>query len=119
VASPPAPVEHHDGEPTPTGAPLVVQLHANSDVWVEASADGERKAYRLLMPGEDLRLDAHSQIQLLVGDASAVSYTINGMPARSLGGSGVVREVSISPADYTSLLAPPIPDSLTSGNTGW
>jgi cytoskeleton protein RodZ len=103
-----APPEPHEGDAaaTPT-APLVVELHANGEVWIEASVDGERKAYRLLMAGEDLRLDAQNEIKLLVGDASAVSYTINGMPARSLGGPGVVREISISPADYTSLLAPP------------
>jgi len=108
-ATPPtARPESHDGDPAPTPtAPLVVQLHANSEVWIEATADGERKAYRLLMPGEDLRLDAQNEIKLLVGDAGAVSYTINGMPARPLGGAGVVRAISISPTDYTSLLAPP------------
>ena len=109
-ATPPTvPPEPHEAEPaaTPT-APLVVQLHANSEVWIEASADGERKAYRLLMAGEDLRLDGRTEIRLLVGDAGAVSYTINGMPARSLGGAGVVRAISISPTDYTSLLAPPL-----------
>jgi cytoskeleton protein RodZ len=104
----PAPPEPREGETAATPpVPLVVQLHANAEVWIEASADGERKAYRLLMAGEDLRLDAQTEIKLLVGDASAVSYTINGMPARSLGGAGVVREISISPADYASLLAPP------------
>src|SRR6185503_17786772 len=48
-ATPPgSPAEPHDGEPAATtNAPLVVQLHANNEVWIEADADGERKAYQL------------------------------------------------------------------------
>jgi cytoskeleton protein RodZ len=87
-------------------APLVVQLHANDESWIEATADEERKVYRLVMPGEDLRLDARNQIRLLVGDAGAVSYTINGEPAPPLGGPGVVREIVITPDNYQSLITP-------------
>jgi cytoskeleton protein RodZ len=110
-ATPPsAPVKPSDADatattPAPT-VPLVVQLHANGEVWIEATADGERKAYRLFEEGEDLRLDAQKEIRLLVGDAAAVNYTINGEPGRPLGGAGTVREISVSPDTYKSLTAP-------------
>jgi cytoskeletal protein RodZ len=85
-------------------APLVVSLHATGDVWLDATADGERRAYRLYTAGEDLSLDARKQISLRVGDASAVSYTINGASGRALGGPGIVRDLVITPDDYTAFV---------------
>ena len=86
-------------------APLVIKLHASSDVWVEAKADGEQRIYRLVTAGEDLTVDARREIVLRIGDASAVTYTINGAPGRPLGGPGVVREIVVSADSYRSLLA--------------
>ena len=95
-------VEPNDGTAS-TPTPLVVQLHTNDEVWIEASADGERKAYRLFEGGQDLRLEAQKEIRLLVGDAGAVTYTINGRPGRPLGGTGVVRQFVVSPGTVESL----------------
>ena len=107
-ATPPgAPAEPHDGDPaTTTSAPLVVQLHANGEVWIEADADGERKVYQLFEQGQDLRLEGQKEIRLLVGDAAAVTYTINGKPGRPLGGTGVVRQFVVSPGNIESLTEP-------------
>ena len=74
-----APAERPAGDPAATpNAPLVVQLHANGEVWIEADTDGERKVYQLFEQGQDLRLEGQKEIRLLVGDAAAVSFTING-----------------------------------------
>ena len=101
------PVEPHDGDPpATTNAPLVVQLHANGEVWIQADADGERKAYQLFEQGQELRLEGHKEIRLLVGDAAAVTYTINGRPGRPLGGTGVVRQFVVSPENIESLTEP-------------
>jgi cytoskeleton protein RodZ len=107
-ATPPsAPAEPHDGEPTATtSALLIVQLHANGEVWIEADADGQRKVYQLFEQGQELRLEGQKEIRLLVGDAAAVSYTINGKPGRPLGGTGVVRQFVVSPANVESLTEP-------------
>ena len=104
-ATPPsAPAEPHDGDPTATtNALLIVQLHVNGEVWIEADADGERKVYQLFEQGQELRLEGQKEIRLLVGDAAAVSYTINGKPGRPLGGTGVVRQFVVSPANVESL----------------
>jgi hypothetical protein len=95
------------GAMTPTNAPLVVQLHANDEVWIEADADGERKVYRLIAQGQELRLEGQQEIRLVVGDAAAVTYTINGKPGRPLGGTGVVRQFVVSPRNVESLTGPP------------
>lgn len=79
-----------------TSSPLVVEIYTTGEAWIDASADGERKVYRLLDVGETIRLEGQKQIRLLVGDAGAVRYTINGQPARPLGSAGDVRSVIIS-----------------------
>jgi cytoskeleton protein RodZ len=102
-----APAEPHDGDPKgTTNAPLVIQLHTNYEVWIEADADGERKVYQLFEEGQDLRLEGQKEIRLLVGDAAAVTYTINGKPGRPLGGTGVVRQFVVSPGTIDSLTGP-------------
>jgi cytoskeleton protein RodZ len=104
AASPATPAEPHDSDPAATtNAPLIVQVHANEEVWIEADADGERKVYQLFEQGQELRLEGQKEIRLLVGDAAAVSYTINGKPGRPLGGTGVVRQFVVSPANVESL----------------
>jgi len=107
-ATPPTtPAEPHEGDPAvATNAPLIVQVHANGEVWIEADADGERKVYQLFEQGQELRLEGQKEIRLLVGDAAAVSYTINGKPGRPLGGNGVVRQFVVSPATVESLTEP-------------
>ena len=107
ATSPTAPAEPHDGnDAATTSAPLIVQLHANGEVWIEAEADGERKVYQLFEQGQDLRVEGQKEIRLLVGDAAAVSFTINGKPGRPLGGTGVVRQFVVSPANVESLTEP-------------
>lgn len=103
TAQPPVAVDAHPAASPP--APLVVQVHANGECWIDASADGEQKAYRLLMPGEELRLEGAKEIRMLVGDAAAVTYSINGKPGRALGSSGIVREIVVPATGYESLIA--------------
>ena len=90
----------------PTAAALVVQIHAKGECWIDASADGEQKAYRLLTAGEELRLEGAKEIRMLVGDAAAVTYSINGKPGRALGASGVVREIVVPAIGYEALVEP-------------
>lgn len=92
---------------TQASAPLLLNIRATGDVWLDATADGERRAYRLYTAGEVLNLDARKQIVVRVGDASAVTYTINGATGRVLGGPGIVRDLVITPDDYTTFVDRP------------
>jgi cytoskeletal protein RodZ len=87
-----------------SAAPLTLQIRATGDVWIDASADSERKAYRLYTAGDEIRVEAQQQIHLVVGDAANVTLSINGMPAKPLGGAGIVRDLTISADSYRSLL---------------
>jgi hypothetical protein len=104
TAEPPKAIDTRPSDAT--SAALVVQVHANGECWIDASADGEQKAYRLLMPGEELRLEGAKEIRMLVGDAAAVTYSINGKPGRALGASGIVREIVVPAIGYESLIQP-------------
>jgi len=104
TAAPSAP-PHADGDAAPAGAEaLTIEIHAVKSVWIEGSADGQRQIYGLLNSGEKQRVQAQHEVSLRVGDASGLEFSINGVPARSLGGPGEIRTIRITPENYKSFL---------------
>jgi cytoskeletal protein RodZ len=67
---------------------LQLEIHATAACWLAADADGERVIYRLVEAGEQILIEAHGSIDLRIGDAGAVTYSINGEPGRPLGAPG-------------------------------
>ena len=94
-----------EAAPPDASLPLHVVVSARSDCWVSASTDGKRVAGRTLKPGEKLELAAARSIVLTVGDATALSYTVNNAPGRSLGGAGQVVTAVITTANYQTFVA--------------
>ena len=93
---------------TPTArpeAPLRLEVRVQRTCWVAVHADGKRVLYRVLAPGETSQIEARDAIDLRVGDAGAVTFLINGAPGRSLGSSGEVVSVHITPANEQTLRA--------------
>jgi hypothetical protein len=93
---------------------LILALRAVDTVWLEVAIDGDLVLYRLMQAGEERELTATGEIALLVGDAAALRYWINGMPGRRLGHRGQVREIHITPEHYRSFLATE-PDAVGTG----
>jgi hypothetical protein len=88
---------------TPADAPadrLVIEIQAAASTWVTGAADGKRVLYRLLAPGERVRLEARDELAFRVGDAEAFTYTINGVPGKPLGATGEVRDVQFTRDNY-------------------
>jgi cytoskeleton protein RodZ len=85
-------------------AALVVAIKPTAPCWMSITVDGERRAGRTLLPGDDMQLSATSEIVLTAGDAAAVQLTINGAQARPLGRSGAVVTKRINLYNYRSLL---------------
>ena len=86
--------------PTPAPPPttgIVVMLDARSISWITASIDGERTLYRMLQPGEQVRLAGDRQVNIRIGDAGAVLWQVNGSTAVPMGRPGEVRTVVITP----------------------
>jgi len=93
--------------PTATTAPadapadrLVIEIQAAGSIWLTGAADGKRVLYRLLAPGERIRLEARDELAFRVGDAAAFGYTINGVAGKPLGGAGEVRDVQFTRDNY-------------------
>ncbi len=85
-------------------APLRVTLTTKSPCWVSMTVDGTRTVARIVQPGERLSFESHGEVVLNVGDAAAVSLTINEAPAKPLGAPGAVVTTRITTDNYRSLL---------------
>ncbi|HEX2445321.1 MAG TPA: helix-turn-helix domain-containing protein [Vicinamibacterales bacterium] len=81
-----------------------VAIRAARPLWLEATADGQQRVYRLMNAGERETIAARSEVRLRVGDAAAMQYSIDGRPGRPLGPSGAVRNVRITPANAKTFL---------------
>lgn len=103
VDAPPATARDVDvgGTDDPQVQPLAVAISPSGPVWVEASTDGSQVLYQLLYPGERRVIDVRDELLLLVGDAAAFQYSINGVVGRRLGPPGEVRRIRITRENYS------------------
>lgn len=76
---------------------LQVEIRATAACWLAADADGARVIYRLLQAGDQVVIDANRTIDLRIGDAGAVTYSINGERGRPLGADGEAVTVRLTP----------------------
>jgi transcriptional regulator with XRE-family HTH domain len=88
-------------------APVHVELTATDSCWVAAETDGERVIYRLMEPGERVRLDAQNRIVLRIGNAGAMTVSLNGAASRSFGDVGEIVNLDITTENVQRLLAGP------------
>ncbi|MBA2356004.1 MAG: DUF4115 domain-containing protein [Acidobacteria bacterium] len=65
---------------------------------MQVLADGEIRVARELAAGERVAIAAAERLQIIVGDAGAFAYDINGRPGRALGEAGRVARATIVPA---------------------
>jgi cytoskeleton protein RodZ len=86
--------------------PLKIDVRPTGLLWLEGTADGERVVRRLLQPPERLVLEARDEIRLVIGDAGAFAFSINGRPGRPLGRPGEVRTIDVTPGNYQEFLLP-------------
>jgi len=85
-------------------AGIVVAVRATGPLWLEATADGRRRVYRLMAADERETIAARSEVRLRVGDAAAIEYSIDGRPGRELGPAGAIRNVTITPGNVGTFL---------------
>jgi cytoskeleton protein RodZ len=114
VASTP-PVVPTTALPTGTPAPataasaperddLTVALTVKQPCWVTATIDGRKTLDRLLQAGERQTIGVRREMVLTVGDASAISMTLNGAAARPLGKAGEVVTTRVTPNNFQDYL---------------
>jgi len=100
----PSPEPEAKPKPAQSALSLNIDVHSDDECWLTATADGQRVIYRLLDAGEDVRIEAHEEIVLRVGDAASMTFSINGAAARSLGKAGEAVTIRVTPENYREFL---------------
>ena len=83
--------------------PIRIVITATAPCWVTAKTDGHRVLYQLLKPGDQSTLTAQNDVTIRAGDAAALTWTINGRTAGTLGAPGAVRNATVTPANAASI----------------
>jgi hypothetical protein len=84
---------------------LTMTLSANAPCWVRAVADGVQTIERMLTVGETIEVRAEDLVVLRVGDAGALSVSVNGRAATTVGPRGQVVTRRFSRRDYADAAA--------------
>jgi cytoskeletal protein RodZ len=104
AAEPVAEADVQPGSTPSPRAPLAVVLAADGDCWLSIAVDGTRVPSRMLKAGERIEFAVQRSITMTAGNAGALAVTLNGRPARPLGGAGQVITTTITAAGYEALL---------------
>lgn len=88
----------------PERGELTVALSVKQPCWVTATIDGRKTLDRLLQAGERQTIDVRREMVLTVGDASAISMTLNGAAAKPLGKAGEVVTTHVTPNNFQDYL---------------
>lgn len=91
--------------PPPRPSDLTLVIRAKREVWVAATADGQKAVYKVMQPDERATVYAKQQIAARIGDAEAFEYTINGAPGKPLGAASEVKDIVITPDNYLTFRA--------------
>jgi len=87
--------------------PLVVGIVASDLCWLSVTVDGSRVLGRNLRAGERLEYRVRAEVTLIAGNAAALAVTLNGKPARPLGGPGQVVTATITAESFPAFLQQP------------
>jgi cytoskeletal protein RodZ len=100
--APPTPAPAIDA-PAPTQ--LTVALAATGPCWLSVIVDGQKRVERTFAAGEQQTLQVRRELVLTAGDASAITWTINGAAAKPLGHAGEKVTARVSLANFKTFLA--------------
>jgi len=85
-------------------APMKLTVRTTGDCWVAAAVDGEHVLARLMRSGEREQFDVGEEVTLRVGDPATFTFTLDGIPGRSLGPAGVPANLTFNRQNYHVML---------------
>jgi cytoskeleton protein RodZ len=85
-------------ETPPQPRPLRLGIKPTADCYVSITVDGATVLDRVIPAGERLSFTVAKEAIVEVGDAGAFAYTVNGKPGKSLGDTGQVGTLKVTPA---------------------
>jgi cytoskeletal protein RodZ len=90
---------------TPSTDALTLDVEAKETTWIKVMADDKSiLAGEILEPGATRRFTAQTSIEITIGNAGGLSLKLNNRPVNSIGQSGQVRKLVITPqnlSDFT------------------
>src|SRR4029077_15365858 len=109
LAPPTTPPEVTSVAPEPEAPVATVALRIDVEItattWIKVAADGTTvNPGEILEPGTIRHFTAQNSIYLSVGNAGGLALKINDMPAKNLGQSGQVRQLTITSQNYKSFI---------------
>ena len=78
---------------------LALRIDSHATVWLSITADGVRQWQGMMRANQSREVQATESVRLTVGDAGAVSLTLNGKSLPGLGRPGEVRNLTITARD--------------------
>lgn len=89
---------------TSQAGPLKLAIETKADCWVAGSIDGVSAIARLMKAGEREQFDVSDRAALRIGDPSAFTFTLDGMPGRVLGTAHTAVNLTFDRQSYKSVL---------------
>jgi cytoskeleton protein RodZ len=86
------------------GEILDLEMRATGPCWVEATADGSRRVYRLMQAGDRETFAVQDTLVLRVGNPGAFAFSVNGRPAHLPGRPGQPIAIRIGLENFTDFL---------------
>jgi len=91
--------------PSPSNASVVIELEVREESWFKLSSDGsDVVTSEVLPPGTNRRYTAANSMNVSIGNAAGVAIRVNGQPVSSLGRTGQVRNITITPTTSAASL---------------
>ena len=84
--------------PANATVPLKLDIHPTSECWVSLTVDGRKLFARNMKSGERESHTVAREAVVEIGDAGAFAYSVNGRPGKSIGDSGQVKTLKLTPA---------------------
>jgi cytoskeleton protein RodZ len=112
VSGSPVALQTPDGPGTATHAAasqasaLSMVISPRATCWVSVNADGKEVFSGLMNAGDKRVVDAREQIALIIGDAGAFAYTLNGRAGKALGAPGDSVSTRITLVNLQDFLTP-------------
>ena len=90
---------------SPSNASVVIELEVREESWFKLSSDGSDVVNsEVLAPGTTRRYTAANSMNVSIGNAAGVALRVNGQPVSSLGRTGQVRNILITPTTSAASL---------------
>jgi cytoskeletal protein RodZ len=88
---------------TPDAPAIAIELVASDACWLEASADGKDPVKNTLAAGQKFNIAGDREVVLTVGNAGAISWTLNGKPGKPIGRAREAQMVRVTRENLASL----------------